>query len=160
MLIDAMADACLFAMDHEIQAVLKEECARRKIGIVSRLEAPNDIPMIAQKTAFDALKADETLGIAISPSYMYDPVKTSCQVMQVTADESVFRAQHNCRKCGAKNCNMRKIQPVTITVINKDKKLVVVSEEYESILSAINRQGAYFSAVCGEKETAENARYV
>ncbi|MCH1984207.1 ASKHA domain-containing protein [Ruminococcus sp. OA3] len=151
MLADAMADACLFAMDHEIEAVLKEECARRKIGIVSRLEAPNDIPMNAQKIAFDVLEADERLGIAISPSYMYDPVKTSCQVMQITDDASVFRAQHNCRKCSAKNCSMRKIQPVTITVKNKDKEIVVVSEEYENILAAINRQGAYFSAVCGGK---------
>lgn len=151
MLVDAMADACLFSMDDEIQTVLREECAKRRIGIVSRLEAPNDIPMVAQKIAFDAVKAKETLGIAISPSYMYDPVKTSCQVMQVTEDDSVFRAQHNCRTCGAKNCSMRKIMPITITVKQKDKEFEVVSEEYESILTAINRQGAYFSAVCGGK---------
>lgn len=151
MLIDAMADACLFAMDEEIQETLKNECAKRKIGIISRLEAPEDVPMTAQKVAYDELKGGELLGISISPSYMYDPVKTSCQVMQVTDDASVFRAQHNCRKCKAFNCGMRNIQPITITVHNKDKVFDVVSTEYETILEAINKQGAYFSAVCGGK---------
>src|SRR5699024_4255332 len=69
MLIDAMADACLFAMDDEIEDVLKHECAKRHIGILSRLEAPEDVPMAAQKAAYDQLDAKESLGISISPSY-------------------------------------------------------------------------------------------
>ncbi|HJD14116.1 MAG TPA: DUF4445 domain-containing protein [Candidatus Ruminococcus avistercoris] len=151
MLIDAMADACLFAMDDEIEDVLKHECAKRHIGILSRLEAPEDVPMAAQKAAYDQLDAKESLGISISPSYMYDPVKTSCQVMRVTEDATVFKAQHNCRKCKAKGCTMRNIQPITITVQNKDKTFQVISREYETILDAMNKQGAYFSAVCGGK---------
>jgi len=42
-------------------------------------------------------------------------------------------------------------QQVTITVIGKGKSFSVVSDKTENILVAINRQGAYFSAVCGGK---------
>lgn len=42
-------------------------------------------------------------------------------------------------------------QEVMITVIGKGKSFSVVSDKTENILAVINKQGAYFSAVCGGK---------
>ena len=107
LLADAIADVGLFSMDVDIETVLKEECASRYLGIAKRLEAPGDIPIHAQKVAFDKLHADSLMEIAISTGYMFNPAKTICQVFLLSQDPKVFEVRHDCRDCKALHCKLR-----------------------------------------------------
>lgn len=107
MIADAAGGAALFELERQAMQLLKEECAHRHLGIRKRLEAPTDIPMDAQKVIFEICKAQET-GMRLSESNMLIPVKSSAQILVLTEDESVFRAQHDCSRCSAVNCRLRK----------------------------------------------------
>lgn len=151
MLADAMADACLFSLEAEWQEAVKCFCAEHGIGITTRLEAPSGLPMSVQKTAFEYLDAGGELEMGISSGYMYDPVKSSCQVLVVSEDPGCFRAQHDCSRCPQKECKMRKRDAVIVTVCSEHGSMAVTCEAGESILEAYRRQGGYVNAVCGGK---------
>ncbi len=121
MLCDAMADIALFSLEGRMQEKLREVCAEHKVGILRRLEAPHDISMEVQREAWECLKLKERLGIDISCGYMFDPVKTSCQVFVLTEDVNVFQAQHDCRNCSNVNCRYR--SNVGFSVTKPDEKL-------------------------------------
>ena len=53
MLADAIADTALFSLEKEFTPYLKEACAEHRMGISRRLEAPQDISMLAQKIIFE-----------------------------------------------------------------------------------------------------------
>lgn len=151
MLIDAMADSYLFQMEDALKDVLREECASRKAGIKKRLEAPHDIPMEMQQVMHRQIRAEELLGIGITSGFMFDPVKTSCLILILTDDEKEFRMQHDCRKCSAVHCKLRKVAPVMIEVIENGKSYRIPCAEKQSILDALIAHDVYFSAVCGGK---------
>ena len=112
MLCDAIADEALFSLEGRMVEKLQEICREHKVGILKRLEAPHDIPVEVQKAVWDQLELKKRFGIEISSGFMYNPVKTSCQVFVLTEDESVFKAHHDCRKCP--NINEGAICSVTI----------------------------------------------
>lgn len=107
MLADSLASAYLFAMEKEAFFLLKQECAVRHWGISKRLEVPADLPIETQMTIFRECQAEKTLGMKISSGYMFDPVKSNGIIFELSGDESLFRTQHDCSKCTAKNCKMR-----------------------------------------------------
>lgn len=121
MLIDAIADAALFSLDDAMMDKLQAFCREHKVGIKKRLEAPHDIPMEAQKAAWETLHLKERFNIDISEGFMYDPVKTSCQVFILSDNTAEFRAKHDCRFCDNYSCKHRKVQPVQITVHKGDE---------------------------------------
>lgn len=151
MLADAMADACLFSLEAGWQKAVKCFCEEHGIGIARRMEAPADLPMSVQKTAFDFLGAERELDMKISSGYMYYPVKSACQVLVVSERPELFQVQHDCRNCTRKECTMRKILPVSVSICSGNGNMLVSCEEGESILEAYRRQGGYASAVCGGK---------
>lgn len=151
MLVDAMADSCLFSLERVWQEQIKEACGNRNVGIARRLEAPQDIPMEAQKEAYEVLRAKEELNMNLSSGYMYDPVKSTCQVFVLTSDREVFRTQHNCRSCSKLDCKMRNIPPVHVTVTEKSGTYTMELKDQESIMDGLIRHGTYLSAVCGGK---------
>lgn len=112
MLADAMADGCLFSMENELMPWIKEYCRENKIGIMHRYEAPQDIPMISQRYAYEATRANEKIGISITSGYMLDPVKTNCLVFGISKDRNVFHLEHDCRKCERYDCPLRTIPEV------------------------------------------------
>lgn len=107
MLYDAMADVALFSLESRMQEKLREICAKHRVGILKRLEAPQDISMEVQREAWECLRLKERLGMDISSGYMLDPVKSTCQVFVLTEDVNTFRAQHDCRNCSNVNCKYR-----------------------------------------------------
>lgn len=107
MLADSLASAYLFAMEKEAFFLLKQECAVRHWGISNRLEIPADLPMETQMVIFCECQAERTLGMKISTGYMFDPVKSNGMIFELSKEESLFRTQHDCSKCTAKNCKMR-----------------------------------------------------
>lgn len=176
MLCDAMADDALFSLEGKMLEKLREICAARKVGIIKRLEAPHDISMEVQRDAWEYLQLKERFGIDLSCGYMFNPVKTSCQVFVLTEDENIFRAQHDCRKCPNVSCKFRNIPEEDASEATKgkcakseavDKKTVnggfeiavkkggathtIFVAQDESLMDALLRENYYISAVCGGK---------
>ena len=81
-----MADAALFSLEEDIQKALREACAAWHLGILKRLEAPQDIPMEVQREVLSQTGAGELLGMELSQGYMFRPLKTSCQIYLTTAE--------------------------------------------------------------------------
>ncbi|MBS6195127.1 MAG: DUF4445 domain-containing protein [Clostridiales bacterium] len=151
MLADAMADAALFSLEEDIQRELRTACGAWKLGIKRRLEAPHDVPMEIQKEALLQTRADEILGMELSEGYMFRPLKTSCQVYVTTADEKVFKSQHNCRKCPNLTCGLRNVQPLKIKVVpdNGAGEVREISLLTGTLLEALRSQMDGVQAPCG-----------
>lgn len=151
MLCDAIADSALFSMEDQVQEKLRAICAEHHVGIVRRMEAPYHMPMQVQHAAWEQLELERRFGIGISSGFMFDPVKTICQVYILTEDTSVFKAQHDCRNCPNVNCKMRKIPAPVITVQQRVKTTEFELKQGESLMDGLLREGYYISAVCGGK---------
>lgn len=149
MLCDAMADDALFSMEERMLEVLKAFCEAHHVGIQRRLEAPHDIPMQAQRAAWEYLELEKRFGITITEGFMFNPVKTSCQVFVLTEDKDLFRASHDCRRCDRLDCKMRNIPPTQITVKSAGGEQVLTLKKGESLMELLLREGYYISAVCG-----------
>ena len=107
-LIDAMADDLLFAIENCVSDHLRAFCAELKKGILRRLEAPKDLPMDVQKRALDVCGVESLWNMSITSGLMYSPVKSNCVVFELTDDMNVFHAQHDCNNCPAVHCKMGK----------------------------------------------------
>ena len=112
---DAMADSCLFAFEEQLLPVI-QQIAREKGRGVKRLELPGDLPIEAQKAAYDAVEAKRTLGLSITSGYMLNPAKSLCLVFELTEDTSIQDVTHNCSKCPHISCSLRNSQPVTLQI--------------------------------------------
>lgn len=119
MLSDAMASAALFSFEKPVFKAIYEMCGEKHVGIRKRYEAPGHVPMEIQKVAYDALNAGETLGLTISSGFMYDPVKSSCQVFETTDNERVMRLTHGCADCSNTDCPHR-MESVSVRVSNPE----------------------------------------
>lgn len=164
MLCDAMADAALFSLEDQLQEKLKEVCEEHKMGVLARLEAPHDISMETQKEAWEHLELKKRFDIGISSGYMFDPVKTSCQLFILTEDTSLFKSEHDCRKCPKFNCPLRSI-PDTEVIIHRQKVYAedgtlrkdrdnaekIYVKEKETLMDALIREGYHVNAFCGGK---------
>ncbi len=157
-LVDAMADACLFGLESRWLEDLKAYCRTQKLGIKKRLEPPGEIPMTVQRTAWEYLRARQELGLEITSGYMYNPVKSACQVFVVSEDTCQFHVGHDCRGCPSVHCSNRHVEPVVVTICTSDKELTIACQEEESILAAYQRQVGYASAVCGGRGTCGKCR--
>lgn len=151
MLIDCMADDALFSMEDQLVEKVRELCAEMQMGVLERLEAPHSIPMEAQRVAWEYLELKKRFSIEISQGFMFDPVKTSCQIFVLTKDTSVFRAQHDCRTCPNIHCKMRKVMDVEIFVHSKAGSGKFLLKEGKNLLEGLIEAGYYLPAVCGGK---------
>lgn len=151
MLVDAMADSALFSLEKSMEPYLMEACASFKKGIQRRLEAPQDLPMEAQKVILEQTKGKERCGIDISSGYMLDPVKSNAVIYVLTDDKELFRHQHDCRNCDRVDCKLRKIPDVPVKVLDAERSFVINVKENQSILEALNAADPSFGAVCGGK---------
>ena len=151
MLLDCMADDALFSMEDQLVEKVQEICGELGMGVLTRLEAPHHISMEAQKVAWDYLNLKERFGIDISCGYMFDPVKTSCQIFVLTEDKNIFKAQHDCRKCPNVNCKMRKIPDAEILVHKGNDIKTMKVPEGVSLLDTLIEEKFYMNAVCGGK---------
>lgn len=159
MMINTMADLMLFGLENEIQEMLKKECGERNMGILRRLEAPQDMPMEMQKVIHVQTKALELAGIGLTSGYMFDPVKSNGIVFLLTKDAKIFRAQHDCRNCTRTDCPMRRESDALVTVLGRDEagsKLKV--PKGKSILDAMLEAGEEISAVCGKRGVCGKCR--
>lgn len=146
MLADAMADDYLFQASESVLPIIKEYCLGEEKGIKRRVEAPGEVPMEAQRAAFEGIHADETLGIGITSSYMYDPVKTSCQIFVLQDQSNVFHMDHNCRECPNRGCKMR--TPLEIKIEIEGQQKIISTREESSLLEILQKENLYIPAIC------------
>ena len=150
MLLDAIASAALFSFEKTVFRELRAMCRREHVGISRRYEAPGHVPMEIQRVAFEALKADELLGLKISSGLMYDPVKSTCQVFTVTDDERVMRLTHGCSDCSNTDCPGRQ-ESVTVIVKAADGDYEFSAAKGENLLTFFRDNEIFISAPCGGK---------
>lgn len=149
LLIDAMADVSLFALEEEVKTYIKEVCKERGYGVACRYDPPVNIPLEMQKIAFYETKAREYLSLHITKGLMLDPVKSCCQIYALTK-EDVFQLNHDCNICNARNCNLRQSHQITVKVVcNQRDEVEVTFTKEVSILNALLGIGIPLSAVCG-----------
>ena len=149
MIMNAMSSSFLFKMDLMIQDVLKEECRRRCVGIERRLEAPRDIPMLAQKIACDKLFPGEEADVTTTSAFMLDPPKSDCEIFVVTDDITMLHTAQDCSACSVENCAMRKKLQIEVRVISSDGTRIVPCRTDESLLDTLRRHRMYQGAACG-----------
>ena len=109
MLLDAMADSCLFSMEEEWRNVLVKECRKRNFGIAKRLEAPVDYSMNTQKRIWEIVRGDD-IGISLTSGLMFNPVKTICVLFLLSGDLCQDNMNHDCSRCINTECRLRKLE--------------------------------------------------
>lgn len=149
MIMNAMSSSYLFKMDLSIQDDLKRECAQRGVGVVRRLEAPRDIPMLAQKIACDKLFGKDHSIVSTTSAFMLDPPKSDCEIFVLSDDPGILHTAQDCSKCEVDHCPMRKELRISCSVVLKYGISTVTLSVGESILDALREQKLYSSAACG-----------
>ncbi len=153
MLANTMADDYLMQATESLKSYIIKQCQDRNFGVTARIEAPNELSMEAQKVAWEVTEAWKALGVGINESYMYDPVKTNCQIFLLKEGGKEYCVEHNCRACTAVNCKMRKVLPVRITIVQGLKEQVIYCRENQSILEALRENSIYITAICSGRGT-------
>ncbi|MBQ8970308.1 MAG: DUF4445 domain-containing protein [Lachnospiraceae bacterium] len=148
MLADAMSSAAIGAFEEPVLRRLRELCEKRGVGIRKRYEAPGHVPMAIQKVAYDALNAKETLGLDISSGFMYDPVKSTCQVFEVSENPRVLHLTHGCSDCSNTDCPNR-MESAVITVKDPAGDYEIAAVLGSNLLTVLRENGISVSAPCG-----------
>ena len=107
LLVDFMADSCLFSFEEQLKDEMKKYCMDKGVGIHRAYEAPNLIPMECQKDAWEILKAEQTLGISITSGFMLRPIKSNGHIYTLSHDATEFSLKHDCSACPMVSCPMR-----------------------------------------------------
>lgn len=152
MLVDAMADDYLFQMDSAMEETVTALCQERGRGIAGRAEAPQDMPMSIQKRAWEVTRAEEE-GIGIKESYMYDPVKSVCQVYLLDDNTKRYHPEHDCSNCNNFTCKRRSLPSVTICVHRKNGNITIKGKKTDSLLKTLQEHDLFVPAVCAGRGT-------
>lgn len=153
MLADAIADDCLFQLDHLLEERVKAICKEKNYGVIKRLEAPQDVPIEIQKTAWEVTRAEEEIGLKIKESYMLDPIKSNCQVYLLQEGCNEFRTEHDCSRCPKTECKMRHCDKVLITVQKEDKTVSIEGNCGQTLLEIFRNANVYIDAICAGRGT-------
>ena len=165
MLADAMADDYLFQMDHLLSDTIIRLCRERKRGVIRRMEAPQDIPMAAQKKALEVTDGEALAGIHIKESFMYDPVKTTCQIYLLDENSDNFKIEHDCSKCPNLTCKLRHIPDFTMKVSSaggsggsEEAVVTITGKKDQTLMEVLKEHNIFLSAVCAGRGTCGKCR--
>lgn len=153
LMVDAMADDYLFQMSTSLKPHIMEMCQEHGWGVDRRLEAPLDVPMDIQRRAWELTEAKKRAGIEIKKSFMYDPVKSTCQVFLLKENSKLFNIAHNCSTCPNFDCKLRKTGSFEVTIEEKDRLKVLSGEASQSLLTILQKDNISIAAPCGGKGT-------
>ena len=152
MLVDAMADDYLFQMDEAMQETVVTLCREHGKGIAGRAEAPQDVPMSIQKRAWETVGAGDE-GIGIKESFMYDPVKSVCQVYLLDDNVKRYHPEHDCSRCSNVACKRRSLPSVQVRVLKGEEEFTIRALKKEPLLKALREHDLFVPAVCGGRGT-------
>lgn len=103
---DTVGDEALFSADSRVSDHLREYLAEKNLGVLKRMQAPEDFPLSRHAEIIEKTGAE---GVSLTDAYMFDPPKTMAYILQITEDKEIFRAQHDCSKCPNLNCPRRSV---------------------------------------------------
>lgn len=174
LLIDAMADSCLFSYTESVMLHIRDYCRQRKKGIAQRLEAPTDVPIELLKEAHACTNAGQMIGIELTSGYMLKPLKSMCQIFELTDNTECFKVEHDCTRCGNKKCALRQVAMASIIIRRKTKEASFEAskaeraEEYietcievkkgENLLDVLREHGYIAQSVCGGNGTCKKCQ--
>lgn len=163
MLADAMADDYLFQMDHLLSDTVIKLCRERKCGVRRRLEAPQDIPMQVQKWALEVADKERLTGIHVNESYMYEPVKTICQIYLLDRHPERFAIGHDCSRCPNGTCRLRHIPEFTVKIVGagdapEKASVDIKGKKGTTLMEVLKENGIFLSAVCAGRGTCGKCR--
>lgn len=148
---NALADGCLFAWEAQLLPMLRQICLESGFGIATRFEIPRDIPAEIVKTAYEALDAERTLGISITPGYMLNPVKSMCLVFALTKDVSKENAAHDCASCAARDCPFQTREKILLRIERSDflHPKQIICQKGDNLKQTLQAHGIFLPAYCG-----------
>ncbi len=148
MLADAFASAALFDFEKPVLKKMREFCRDHHIGVKKRYEAPGHVPMQIQKIAFDALDAGSLLDLSISSGFMYDPVKSSCQVFETTENEKILHFTHGCSDCSNMDCVNRQ-EGISVKVRTRAGEYDISTVPGVNLFELLSENNISVSSPCG-----------
>ncbi|MDO5396446.1 MAG: ASKHA domain-containing protein [bacterium] len=104
---DTVGDEVLFSADNRVSDYLKEYLAEKNLGVLKRMQAPEDFPLSRHAEIIEKTGAED---VGLTEAYMFDPPKTMAYILELTEDSRVFKAQHDCSKCPNLNCPRRSVK--------------------------------------------------
>ena len=165
MVVDAMADSCLFSFERQLLPVIRQICIAEGYGIAKRLEIAQDIPAKALREIYGVLDGARTLGISMTSGDMMSPAKSMCLVFCLTQDTSLCRIEHDCTRCEKKDCSMRREEHVLLRVQTEDASGEICSRIQEirakagsNLLHVLRRQGVVLPSYCGGRGACRKCR--
>lgn len=157
-LVNAFADTYLLQTSEFLTPIIKEICKDHHVGIKDRLEAPQNIVMEAQKLAYDITDAQAQLNMSILESYMYDPVKSMCQIFILDESCAEFHMDHSCKECSNLSCKMRRVDAVKVNAQIGNERLTFYLEDGQSLFYALRNNNIYLPAVCAARGNCGKCR--
>ena len=153
LLIDAMADSYLFALQNKTLTYLKKECGKKGLFLLKSVDISQNTDGLEYKTLFEELEAEKTLGMKLTSHNMFYPVKSMGEVVLLTDTEQCFREEHNCSECELSTCIWRKEVLMKIKVIADGIEKELECQEKETLLSIMQREELFMNPVCAGKGT-------
>lgn len=149
MILDAIADVCIFQGEELFLERLKAACGKRNFGISGRFEAPNHVPMDFQRFAFEETMAERYLSMELSSGLMLNPVKSSCQCFSLSQNVGEFQVKHQCNTCSNVYCTLRTAPPFAVTMRERNATAweTVLCLEKQSLLDILREK--HLVAPCG-----------
>lgn len=148
LLIDAMADSALFAMEKSLRKILKRFCREHEVGIGERYSASDETGMELQQLIFENLEGEKN-GFSLSSGYMFDPVKTNAMVFKLTADKREFHIDHDCAGCSNFSCGKRDVSEIVLTVLKGSFQCEYTVKTGKNLLDLLRENGNIMGAPCG-----------
>lgn len=154
MVVDAMADSCLFAFEEQLLPILRQACNEEGYAVVKRMELSQDVPIETQQYAMDILDARRTLGISMTSGYMLNPVKSMCLLFALTENTTDTKEQsmrHDCGKCQHMDCQLRQTKETIVKIKNTANKEVkrISFTKGRNLLEVLQENGIAVPADCG-----------
>lgn len=153
MVLDAMADSCLFAFEEQLLPMIKQVCLTEGYGILRRLEVSLDIPAETTKIAYDVLEAQRTLGLSITSGYMLDPVKSMCLLFELTEDRTVESGKlaHDCNQCSNTECRLRQKKELSICINSATGQEIkrITAVKGDNLLEILRKNEIFIPTDCG-----------
>lgn len=158
MVVDAIADDALFQTMERMKPVIRKACEEKGFGITARLEAPEDLPMEAQRVGVAVTQAQRTLGVTLTSGCMLDPVKSACQVYLLSQDCKTFHLEHDCRSCPNRTCKLRTPSAISLEVDTDGGQVKLTTTREASVLELLREQNIYVPAICAGRGACGKCR--
>ena len=167
-LADAIADSALFAMEEDICDALLLICGTYGFGIQKKMEVQKDLSVLEyreiiekaiSKEGMEVFDDGQIVDIKLTIGAMLSPVKSMCNIYEISENPHIFRAGHDCKACGNLECKWRNDRGeremekdgkrISLTVCDCEDKQEIICQSGETVMEALMRLDSKYEAICG-----------